>query len=194
MSEKTLKLALLSAVFVALAPAAILADPIERSGSTSYVTHFVFRPVMSIDVPNLGTATHLEAVGTTENLKGEKMFDKMSARCAALNVASGEKKYIDGACVLTDADGHKIFSTFDTRDLDKSQPKMDCGTHVITGGTGKYEGISGTEPFACINMPALAGAGDYTAMDIPHNTTWEFKSSGATGASTGEGGAGPERK
>ncbi len=35
MSEKTLKLALLSAVCVALAPAAILADPIEKSGSTS---------------------------------------------------------------------------------------------------------------------------------------------------------------
>jgi len=25
-------------------------------------------------------------------------------------------------------------------------------------------------------MPALAGEGGYTAMDIPHNTTWEIKS------------------
>jgi hypothetical protein len=33
----------------------------------------------------------------------------MSARCAALSVASGDKKYIDGACVLTDADGDQIF-------------------------------------------------------------------------------------
>jgi len=24
-------------------------------------------------------------------------------------------------------------------------------------------------------MPNLAGAGGYTAMDIPHNTTWEIK-------------------
>jgi hypothetical protein len=52
---------------------------------------------------------------------------------------------------------------------------MKCGTHIITGGTGKYKGITGTEPFACINMPALAGAGGYTAMDIPHNTAWEIK-------------------
>ena len=36
------------------------------------------------------------------------------------------------------SDGDKIFSTFDTRDLDKSQPKMGIvGTHIITGGTGK---------------------------------------------------------
>jgi hypothetical protein len=87
-------------------------------------------------------------------MKGEKMLDKMSARCLALNVQSGEKKYIDGACVLADADGDKIFSTFDTRDVDKSQPDMACGTHVITGGTGKYAGITGKEPFACNSLPA----------------------------------------
>jgi hypothetical protein len=66
-------------------------------------------------------------------------------------------------------------STFDTRDVDKSQSSMGCGTHIITGGTGKYAGITGSEPFACNAMPALAGAGGYTAMDIPHNTTWEIK-------------------
>src|SRR5436309_1046100 len=132
-------------------------------------------PGTRIDIPGLGTATNLEAVGTTQNMKGEKMLDKMSARCAALSVASGEKKYIDGACVLTDSDGDQIFSTFDTRDTDKSQPQMNCGTHIVTGGTGKYKGITGSEPFACIAMPALAGPGGYTAMDIPHNTTWEIK-------------------
>ena len=95
----------------------------EKKGTTPYVTHFIFRPVLSLDVGDLGMATQLEAVGTTQNMKGEKMLDKMSARCVALNVASGDKKYIDGACVLADADGDKIFSTFDTRDLDKSSRK-----------------------------------------------------------------------
>jgi hypothetical protein len=77
--------------------------------------------------------------------------------------------------VLANADGDKIFSTFDTRDLDKSQPDLSCDTHIITGGTGKYAGITGSEPFACNSMPALAGGGGYTAMDIPHNTSWEIK-------------------
>jgi hypothetical protein len=130
---------------------------------------------MSIDIAGLGKATNLEMVGTTQNMKGEKMLDKMSAQCAALSVESGDKKHIDGACVLTDSDGDKIFSTFDTRDLDKSQPKMNCGTHIITGRTGKYKGITGREPIACITMPALAGPGGYFAIDIPHNTTWEIK-------------------
>ena len=162
-------------VALTLAPGSGLGEPMEKKGTTPYVTHFVFRPVTSLDVLPLGTATLLEAVGTTQNMKGEKMLDKMSARCMALSVAAGDKKYIDGACVLADADGDKIFSTFDTRDLDKSQPDMNCGTHIITGGTGKYAGITGKEPFACNALPALAGAGGYTAMDIPHNTTWEIK-------------------
>ena len=108
-------------------------------------------------------------------MKGEKMLDKMSARGTALSVDSGPKKYIDGACVLADADGDKIFSTFDTRDVDKSQPDLDCGTHIITGGAGKYSGITGSESFDCVTMPNLAAAGGYTAMDIPHNTAWEIK-------------------
>jgi hypothetical protein len=169
------KAALLSGVLATFAPEIVLGQQMEKKGTTPYVTHFIFRPLMSIDIPGLGTATNLEAVGTTQNMKGEKMLDKMSAHCAALSVASGDKKYIDGACVLTDSDGDKIFSTFDTRDIDKSQPQMNCGTHIITGGTGKYKGITGSEPFACIAMPALAGPGGYTAMDIPHNTTWEIK-------------------
>ena len=107
-------------VALTLAPGSGLGEPTEKKGTTPYVTHFVFRPVTSLDVLPLGTATLLEAVGTTQNMKGEKMLDKMSARCMALSVAAGDKKYIDGACVLADADGDKIFSTFDTRDLDKS--------------------------------------------------------------------------
>ena len=177
---KSINLSLIAAsataiVLIALPFGAAFAQQIEKKGTTPYVTHFIFRPVSSIDIPGLGTATNLEAVGTTQNTKGEKMLDKMSAHCAALSVASGDKKYIDGACVLADNDGDKIFSTFDTRDVDKSQAELSCGTHVITGGTGKYTGITGREPFGCNEMPALAGPGGYAAMDIPHNTTWEIK-------------------
>ena len=169
------KCGFICAAVIAVGGAVFAAEPIEKKGTTPYVTHFIFIPVKGIDIPGLGTATLLEAVGTTQNLKGEKMLDKMSAHCTALSVASGDKKYIDGACVLADNDGDKIFSTFDTRDVDKSQADMNCGTHIITGGTGKYAGIAGSEPFACNSMPALAGSNGYTAMDIPHNTSWEIK-------------------
>ncbi len=112
----------------------------------------------------------------TQHMKGEKMLDKMKAKCTAVSIDAGGKQYIDGACALTDSDGDIVFSTFDTRDLDKSQPEMDCGTHIITGGTGKYAGITGREPFKCITKATPAGepAGSF-AIDIPHNTTWEIR-------------------
>jgi hypothetical protein len=71
--------ALFSVVLLALAPVCVVAQPVEKKGTTPYVTHFIFRPLMSIDIPGLGTATNLEAVGTTQNMKGEKMLDKQSA-------------------------------------------------------------------------------------------------------------------
>jgi hypothetical protein len=131
--------------------------------------------LQSLEIPGVGAAHLLEAVGTTQNLKGEPMLDKMAARCTALNVESGDKKYIDGACALTDKDGDVIFSTFDTRDLDASQPQMKCGTHIITGGSGKYAGITGREPFACNDMPKLAGTGGYSPWTF--RTTQHGKSS-----------------
>lgn len=153
----------------------VLADTMGKKGTTPYVTHFIFRPLVSIDVPGFKATAH-EMTGTTENLNGEKMLDKMAARCVAIDIDTGPKKYIDGACVLADSDGDKIFSTFDTRDVDKSMgDKGACGTHIITGGTGKYAGITGKEPFACDSMPALAGPGGIWALDIPHVTTWEIK-------------------
>ena len=77
-------LALLSGLLIAFGQCPAQSAEIPKKGVTPYVTHFVFRPVQNLDVSGLGTVTLLEATGTTENLKGEKMLDKMSARCEAL--------------------------------------------------------------------------------------------------------------
>ena len=176
MTAKFVKILPFAGVLIAFAPGLVLGNPIDKKGSTQYMTHFVFHPLSTVDISGVGKASALEALGPTENMKGEAMLDKMAAKCAAVSIESAGKKWIDGACALTDSDGDIVFSTFDTRELDKSQPKMDCGTHTITGGTGKYKGITGLEPFACITKPTPAGepAGSF-AIDIPHNTTWEIK-------------------
>jgi len=174
--DKVIKGALISGLLMTLAPGAVLAGPIAKKGSTSYTSHYVFHPLGTLNVSGVGKVTALEMVGTTENTKGEPAFDKLQAKCFAVKVETGGKEWIDGACAMTDSDGDVVFSSFDTRDLDKAQPKMDCGTHIITGGTGKYKGITGLEPFACITKPTPAGepAGSF-AIDIPHNTTWQIK-------------------
>jgi hypothetical protein len=170
------KTAFVAGVLVGFAPAVAMSAALEKKGSTSYTSHYVFHPMGTVELPGVGKATSLEMVGTTENTKGEAAFDNMKAKCQAVNVETGGKKWIEGACAMTDKDGDVVFSTFDTRDLDAAQPEMDCGTHIITGGTGKYKGISGTEPFACVEVATPAGepAGSF-AMDIPHNTAWAIQ-------------------
>jgi hypothetical protein len=160
-------------LFVMVASTAAIAVDVPKSGTAPYTTHFVFYPKSTVDVPGVGKAMALEAVGPTENTAGGSMYDDMKAKCAVVKIESGGKTWFDGACALTDADGDIIFSDFDTRKLDKSEPDMDCGTHFITGGTGKYKGIAGTEPFACKSKPPPAGApADAFAIDIPHKAKW----------------------
>ena len=101
-NSKATTLALLSGLLVALGLSPAQSAEMPKKGVTPYVTHFIFRPLQTIALEGLGNVTVLEAVGTTQNLKGEKMLDKMSARCEALSVDSGPKKYIDGACVLAE--------------------------------------------------------------------------------------------
>ena len=193
MSGRLITLALFSAAL--MAPGIVLGAPLEKKGSTSYTSHYVFHPLGITELPGVGKVSALEMVGTTENTKGEPVFDKMKAKCNAVKVEAGDKTYFDGACAMTDADGDIVFSTFDTRDLDKSQPKMDCGTHFIKGGSGKYAGITGLEPFACISKATPPGepAGSF-AMDIPLNSTWQINAGAATGAGTGESGGATQMK
>jgi hypothetical protein len=64
---------------------------------------------------------------------------------------------------------------------------MNCGTHVITGGTGKYKGITGSEPYLhamrCLHWQVLAVT---QRWNIPHDTTCKngqaFRSSSGSSA------------
>src|SRR5271166_6693574 len=42
---------------------------------------FIFRPLETLEVPGVGTGQLYEMTGSTQNLKGEPMLDKMAARC-----------------------------------------------------------------------------------------------------------------
>ena len=77
MARSFISAAAVSAALLVAIPAAAQTQQIEKKGTTPYVTHFVFRPVQSFDVKGAGTVNLLEAVGTTQNMNGESMLDKM---------------------------------------------------------------------------------------------------------------------
>jgi hypothetical protein len=179
MSHRFVRTAIILGAATALVSGGALGGELAKKGSTTYLTNYIYHPVGVTETPGVGKVTALILIGTTTNTKGEAAFDKMSTKCHAIKVETGGKTYLDGACAMTDSDGDSVFSTFDTREVDKSQQGMDCGTHFITGGTGKYKGIIGTEPFSCkyksppADMPP--DSMNAYAVDVVHNPTWEIK-------------------
>lgn len=162
---------------LALTSGMALGEAMPQNGSTTYTTRYVFNPTGYEVATGIGRVVPMLLVGTTTNTKGEKAFDKMKARCYAIKVEAGAKSYFDGACSMADDDGDKIFSTFDSRILDKSHPDLDCGTHSIVGGTGKYKGITGNEAFDCVFQKDSPEGEPFAAyvVDTPHHVTWEIK-------------------
>lgn len=146
-----------------------------KQGTTNYVIHYVMKPINTISVDNLGKAVALEMVGTTANLEGKAFMDKMIAHCVAIQIDSGMAKYMNGGCTMTDKDGDRIFTTFDTRELEGALPRFGCGTHTITNGSGKYKGITGKEPFNCLILPTSAPGQGWSGMDIEHQMNYKFQ-------------------
>lgn len=92
-----------------------------------------------------------EFSGTFFNDKGEgSLFHRAGVKCPAyndINFNSG-KSNAAGYCVITDTDGDKAFLSWSNEGNTVSGP----GTFEYTGGTGKYEGISGKNTFVGVTQ------------------------------------------
>lgn len=90
-----------------------------------------------------------EFSGTFFNDKGKgSLFHHAGVKCPGfndLNFPAGKGKS-GGDCVITDADGDKAYLFWAL----EGDNKTGRGTFTYTGGTGKYTGISGTNPFSAV--------------------------------------------
>jgi hypothetical protein len=73
----------------------------------------------------------------------------------------GETNHINGSCVETDKDGDHVFSTFDGKN------------HYLVGGTGKYNGITGTVLYTVVAIHQTVGG--RAAWIVNPKATWEIK-------------------
>lgn len=62
-------------------------------------------------------------------------FERLGGRCVFLTRMEGEAYEMSGSCQLADGDGDQIFER-----VDETNGK---GQAVISGGTGKFEGLTG---------------------------------------------------
>ncbi len=87
-----------------------------------------------------------KATGITYNDAGSGPLHRGAGNCFySFDLIDGAGDGM-GFCTWSDADGDRIFTKFDGK---LGVPEGNNGTNYITGGTGKYVGITGKGPWAC---------------------------------------------
>lgn len=81
--------------------------------------------------------------GVMFNDKGKGFMHKARVDCTILNDVHTGRANANGTCVVTDADGDKIFVEWKCSGVMPACP----GTERFVGGTGKYKGITGKQTF-----------------------------------------------
>ncbi len=178
MTRNIIKKAICLCALVVITPNIARADDAPKKGRKTFTIHYLYHPVGYSEVPGVGKITTLEASGQVENMKGESvpLKEPLKVKCQMVSIEAAGNSWTEGACITTDADGDLLFSTFDSRKVDKSQPKMNCGTYDNPGGTGKFKSYAATGAYACVLAEAPKGepAGSF-AMDVSHIENWQTR-------------------
>ena len=114
-----------------------------KSGKFDFHTGWSFKPdVVTIsDNHIIGSG---KALGATFNDKGEGFLHNGEGACVVSFEVKDGKGENKGYCTWSDADGDHIFTSFVGDTVQ--------GENTITGGTGKYTGITGNGPWVCKNF------------------------------------------
>ena len=117
--------------------------PYAKSGKFDFHTGWSFKPdVVTIsDNHIIGSG---KALGATFNDKGEGFLHNGEGACVVSFEVKDGKGENKGYCTWSDADGDHIFTSFVGDTVQ--------GENTITGGTGKYTGITGNGPWVCKNF------------------------------------------
>jgi hypothetical protein len=103
------------------------------------------------------TVAATEYDGAVYNEDGKSFLDKARYQVVALNDAGVLRV---GYKTFTDGDGAKVFAKYS---VTESKPPEHHGTLEITGGTGKYEGITGTGTFRIVYISDRVGWDELSA-------------------------------
>jgi hypothetical protein len=149
-------------LFVSMAAAAD--SPIPRTGSAKFAAYAVCRSLGIIDMGAVGSQSSADCVGIVKNKEAAKTPDNLAIHCLEESRARVDGYKFDGACVESDADGDKIFMTYEG---------PESGPVAVIGGTGKYAGIEGSGTWAVTDAPGNTPSLFLFTLD--YSVDWRFK-------------------
>ncbi len=134
---------------------------VPPDGETTYATHYTGRVIDTEYLGDGASESLVEMTGVSRNAAGQPAFDAMNADCLMLSAIIGGKLSASGACTQTDRDGDHAFTAFDG------------AAFKLIGGTGKYDGISGSALYSVTPEPSLE-PGRYGYV-MKNDVTWTIQ-------------------
>jgi len=152
-----------ASLLVICASSGASAQDFPKEGSASYTTHYVNISATPMKMGDRLVSIY-ESGGITRNDAGEGPFNNMGTRCIGLREANGNEVVNRGSCIDTDKDGDQVFSTY--------LADAKSGRHEFVGGTGKYQGITGSADYTFQSMKVPEGARPMVL--VPHKANWKL--------------------
>ena len=139
-------------------------EPPLRKGSAKVAAYTVCRSLGIIDMEKVGSQSSADCVGIVKNKDADKTFDNLSIHCLEESKARVDGYKFNGTCIETDADGDKIFMTYEG---------PESGPLSLIGGTGKYLGIEGSGTWTVTDAPGNTASLFLFTLD--YSVDWQFK-------------------
>jgi hypothetical protein len=155
---------LLSVAWIASGATASAGEALPESGSAKLAAYAVCHPLAVLDMGSGGSQSSSECNGIVKNLDGPKFLDNLAIRCLEDSGARPEGYRYSGSCVQTDADGDKVFMTYEGSD--RGQIKW-------IGGTGKYKDIAGSGNLSVTDAPSATP--NFFAYTLSYDVSWTRK-------------------
>ncbi len=167
--EKEVIMRLFGALFtvvalIALPATAIAADPLPESGAAKLAAYAVCRSAVIVDMGPVGSNSSAECLGIVKTRDGSKLLDNLAIRCLEESKARPDGYRFTGTCVQTDADGDKIFMTYEG---------PESGPVEWIGGTGKYKDVVGSGTWSVADAPG--NNANLFAFTLTYGATWTQK-------------------
>ena len=149
---------------IALCAPASASDALPENGAAKLAAYQVCHPLAAIDMGSAGSESAIECNGIVKNLDSQKLPDNLAIHCLEDTSARPERYRYFGTCVQTDADGDKLFMTYEG---------SKSGQIKWFGGTGKYKDVDGSGNLSVVVTPG--GTSSLFAYTLNYDVTWTRK-------------------
>jgi hypothetical protein len=139
-------------------------SPFPRIGSAKLAAYTVCRSLDIIDMGTVGSQSSADCVGIIKSKEAAKTLDNLAIHCLEESRARVDGYKFVGTCVQTDADGDKIFMTYEG---------PESGPISLIGGTGKYASIEGSGNWAVTDAPGNTPSLFLFTLDL--SVDWRLK-------------------